>query len=284
MKHTHILFLAFATVVFACEDKEINWKVDHVEQMLVVEGRFTDELKKHQLTLTLSENYFVNRHTTRVTDANVSITDGTNTYNYTETTTPGIYETLDSVAGIVGINYTLNIELNKPINGTNHYYCSSIMRPTIKIDSMNSYIFRNPMPTGDSLMLLIEVFGQEKSPKGDYYASEIYINNRQINDTIDKQQVYNDETNGLEGNNVNYFFFFCNQVKPGDATRFSLLSVNRAYSDFVTAISQIAKYDDPMGFSGPPANAIGNIQGGKALGYFMISAISTGVCIAQDER
>jgi hypothetical protein len=284
MKYTHIIYLAFAILATACEDKEINWKVDHVDQMLVVEGSFTDEYKKHQLILTLSEDYFVNRHTTRISDATVSITDGANTYNYVETS-PGIYETADPVAGVIGMNYTLNIDLNKPVNGTTHYYSSSVMKPTIKIDSLKSYVFRNPITgEGDSLILIFEVFGKEKSPKGDYYASEIYINNTQINDTIDKQLVYNDETDGLDGNDVNYFFIFSNSIRPGDTTRFSLLSVNRSYQEFVTGIQNIAEYNDPMGFSGPPANAIGNIQGGKALGFFLISSVGTGIAIVKDER
>lgn len=284
MKYIKTILLAFSILTIACEDKEINWKVDHIDQMLVVEGSFTDELKKHRLILTLSEDYFVNRRTTRVSNANVSITDGVNTINYEETTSPGIYETADSVAGVVGKNYTLNIELNKPVNGTTHYYCNSVMKPTIKIDHLNSYIFKNPMGEGDSLILIFEVFGKENSPKGDYYASEIYINGTQINDTIDKQLVYNDETNGLDGNYVNYFFVFSNNVKPGDTTQFSLLSVTRSYSEFVTGIKNIANYNDPLGFSGPPANAIGNIQGGKALGFFLISSVGTGVAIAKDER
>jgi hypothetical protein len=36
--------------------------------------------------------------------------------------------------------------------------------------------------------------------------------------------------------------------------------------------------------TGPPANAIGNIQGGDALGYFRVSFVSSSSTIIRDMR
>lgn len=284
MKKVYYIILLASLFLTACENREIDWEVKSVDQMLVVEGSFTDELKKHQLSLSLSEDYFINRHTSKVSKAQVSITDGTNTYLYKETAIPGLYETIDSIAGIVGKTYTLNIDLDKPLSGSSHFYCSSLMRPTIKIDSLVSFIYKNPTEEGDSMILFFEIYGLENSPKGDYYTTDIYINNKLLNDTIDERSIYYDEASGFDGKEINYVVSFTNEVKPMDTIRFSFISVDRAYYDFVTGVVNIAKYNDPMGFSGPPANAVGNIKGGKAIGFFNISSVSTGISLAIDRR
>lgn len=277
------ILTVFSVFLVACEDEEVKWEVEPVNQMLVVEGSFTDQLKKHQVILTLSENYFANHKTTRVTDANVSITDGTNTFSYIQTSIPGVYETADSVAGVPGTNYTLSIDLKSPVNGTNHYYCSSVMGPSIKIDSMAVLLFKNPYYKKDldidSMLVTLTVFGQEPPAKGNCYSSEFYVNNINLNDTIDQKIFFDDEM--INGNYVNEFYKFSNKIKPGDTVKFQLFSVKRDYQDFATGVVQIAEYNDPLGFSGPPANAIGNIKGAKALGYFLISSVGESSCIVE---
>ena len=60
----------------------------------------------------------------------------------------------------------------------------------------------------------------------------------------------------------------------GDTLDMEFRSINEAYYDFINGVKRISRGTDPFGFSGPPANAIGNIEGGDALGFFIASAVT----------
>ena len=68
---------------------------------------------------------------------------------------------------------------------------------------------------------------------------------------------------------------FFEDVNPEDSVGLEISTVTEEYNQFVTGISNIANQSgNPFDMSGPPANAVGNIQGGDAVGYFRVSAAS----------
>lgn len=282
-----ILFCLIALLSVSCE-KQIPWKTDKMPVMLVVEGSFTNEYKQQQVKLSLSEDYFYNKPTPKVSGATVTVSDGTNTYGFTEDPAgSGIYKTNDSVAGVPGKTYTLNIDLKEPINNTSHYYASEQLIPGITLDSVLAYIYKNPVYNGspgqDSLLTIIVAFGQDPPEMKNYYQLNLYKNQTLINDTIDKV-VVTDDKEGINGQYVNSFFFF-RQFDPGDTVQFEIISISRDYYDFVNSTQDLANQSfDPFNMSGPPANAVGNIRGAQAIGFFSVDYVSRKTTIAQNYK
>lgn len=281
----YILYTLLAIIIFTSCEKEVDWKTEEMPVMLVVDGSFTNEFKKHQVKLSLSADYFYNKPAPVVSGAVVTISDGTNIIPFTENPVgSGIYETIDPVAGIAGKTYTLDINLDEPVNGISHYYAMADLIKGIDIDSLSAYIYKNPIymeGSGmDSLITVILVFGQEPGDIKNYYQMNLYNNNVLINDTIDEVSVVDDKE-GMNGEPVSSFFFF-QQFNEEDTVRFELVSVERKYYDFITGIKNLAGQSfDPFNMSGPPANAVGNIEGAMAIGFFKTGYVSRASAIAK---
>jgi hypothetical protein len=79
---------------------------------LVIEGLITDELKQHTVKLTRSGKALPDSPYEVVSEAEVTITDGTTIFILNELKDqPGVYQT-DSLRGEVGKHYTLLVEIN----------------------------------------------------------------------------------------------------------------------------------------------------------------------------
>ena len=277
-----IITIILFTIV-SCE-KEVDWETKEMPVMLTVEGSITNEFKKHQVKLSLSADYFYNKPVPVVSDASVSITDGINIFEFAENPAgSGIYETIDSVAGVAGKTYTLNIDLKEPVNGTYHYYANAQLIKGIDIDSIQAFIYENPVymeDTGmDSLITVLILFGHEPSNIKNYYQLNLYDNNVLLSDTVDEISVISDK-NGMNGEMVSSFFFF-HQYDEGDTVQFELLSVEESYFDFIEGVQNIASQSaDPFNMSGPSANAPGNIMGADAIGFFKTAYISQASTLA----
>ena len=272
----------------SCKDsiQEIDWQVTDSESRLVVEGSFTDQFKKHGIYLKKSANYFYNMPLEGVSHANVSISDGLKTWMYIESNKKGYYETADSVKGIPGKTYTLTIDLENPLNSERHYTVVSEMKKTIIIDSMLCFAYTNPFKVKgnpDSTLLQIISFGKEPATTNDYYHFKIYKNDTILKDTASMYSVENDINSGFNGKN----YMIRTEVgsfKSHDIIQFEIWSADKQYFDFITGISNIVNNaGDPLGFSPPMANALGNIKGGDAFGYFRISSVSSGKAFVKKE-
>ena len=71
-------------------------------------------------------------------------------------------------------------------------------------------------------------------------------------------------------------------VAAHDTITFNLFSINKAYYNYIDAVSKIDQTGDIYSPQGPPANAPGNVDG--ALGYFIATYISTSKSVAIDMR
>jgi hypothetical protein len=80
---------------------------------------------------------------------------------------------------------------------------------------------------------------------------------------------------------INYMAVIRN-VAAHDTITFNLFSINKAYYNYIDAVSKIDQTGNIYSPEGPPANAPGNVDG--ALGFFIATYISTGKSVAIDMR
>ena len=271
------LLASIIIILVCCEpEEEISWKVDEVPERLVVEGSITNELKIHTVTLKKSGNYFSNAAAEVVSGAYVSITDGSNVFFLEEDPAgSGIYNTTEEVRGDTGRLYTLNVDIEIPLNNETHFSANSFLNRTVRTDSMISILYDSPFVFNpdDTVILVINIFGYEPEPAGDYYIASLYRNGTLLNDTIDEYITIYDRDGGINGESI-FPFAFMDDFVAGDTVDMEFRSINEAYYDFIDGVKRISRGTDPFGFSGPPANAVGNIEGGDALGFFIASAVT----------
>jgi hypothetical protein len=279
MKNSIYILSIFIFLVSACKDsyQEIDWELNDQPSRLIVVGEVTSEYKQHTIFLKQSTSYFSNQELPKVSGATVMVSDGANTYSFAEdAVSKGTYISEEEFAGEVGKTYSLDIELESAINGETSYSASSIMNEGIQIQNSVSYIYENPLEEvgeGDSTVLLTYVIGPESPEVGDYYAINLYKNSKLLNDTIDELEVLYDDESGINGENLITFFFF-EVFQETDTVTIEIKSVDKGYYEFIDGVKEVAEGYDPFGFSGPPANPVGNIQGGGAFGYFLASYVS----------
>ena len=275
-------------LILGCEDEQIRWKTEHVDRMLVVEGSLTNEKKVHRIRLSTSADYFDNKETPRVSGAQVTVTSQLDTFRFEELPDQeGVYTTTSEVAGKTGQTYRLDIHLPEPIRGQTHYHASETMIKGIDLDAIEAYLYENPIYVEespmDSLILYVTAYGEEPSGIRNYYAVNLFRNNKALKDTIDEVDIYSD-TEELEGDYINYLFFF-EHFQPGDTVGLELATVSKAYRKYVTGLKNIVNQSgNPFDMSGPPANAIGNMEGGESLGFFRVSYVSKARSVVQDRR
>ena len=272
------VLIVLLIIVVCCEPtKEISWKTDNIPVRLVVDGLITDELKKHTVTLTKTDDYFSNKEAEVVSNAIITISDGNNIFNLEENPLgSGIYKTIDEVKGEVGKTYTLDIQLDNPLNDETHFTTSSVLNQSIRADSMVSFLYDNPFTydENDTIILVIGIFGHEPEPEGNYYNIKYYRNGDLLNDTIDESSITNDQEYGIDG--VDFMTFYINEnFIVDDTVKLEIQSISEEYYNFIRGVQKISEGADPFGFSGPPANPVGNIEGGGALGFFVASSVTS---------
>lgn len=282
MKRIYIIYPLLLLFFMACNDsyQRIDWELEDSETRLVVEGDLTSELKFQQIKLTESNDYFSNTVPQEITDAKVYVTTDDEHYAYSYSVNDGVYLSDEPFAGEVGKTYTLNIELNDPINNETYFTSISEMNRGIEIDSISAVLFENILQFStqdDSLMLFVTSYGWEPKGEGDFYEFVFFINDTALSDTVVDRSVIHDLTGGIENLYAIPALLF-EQVEVGDKITLEIHSVSEAYEAYISGIKQIAQGTDPLGMSGPPANAVGNIVGGEAMGFFQARYITSSYC------
>lgn len=281
MKNSSILFLLFTLIVGSCtkQIEEIGWDIPKQNSMLVVDGMVTNEHKKHEVNLSLSSNYFSKKAPFAVQNASVSINDGTNDYLFSESTeAPGKYISDEAFAGMPGNTYSLNILLSEEINGKKTYTSSAKMKQGLDIDSIYCEVF--DLPEGlldddterrDTNIIVIYYYGYEPETKGDHYFAKVYKNEEPLLDNAKEYPFSSDIDRNGEYTNM---IVMLKNVSDNDVINFNLYSATEKYYDYINSISKIDETGSIYSPQGPPANALGNVEG--ALGYFVASYHSSG--------
>jgi hypothetical protein len=287
-----LLFLWTGIAVAGCNsqmEEEISWGLDEYPDLLVVEGSLTNETKHHVISLSLTGPYFETTRVRPVTDALVQVSDGTNTFVYTESEiNRGTYVSDSAFAGKPLVSYSLDITLVKPLNGISHYTATSVMPEGIEIDTILCEIYELPdlgFPgestdeEKDTTILSIYMVGKEPENPDNFYLASIFQNEIPWQPTSqDLLRFTDDYSNGLYSD----YILFAKNVGANDTIRLKISSVENSYYDYIGSIQQMEQSGSAYNMSGPPANAIGNVQ--NALGYFYATYISEKTSYAIDKR
>jgi hypothetical protein len=264
-------------VAFSCTER-IDIELDESFTRLVVDGSITTDTKAHTVVLTATSSYFYNQPSPPVTGAQVSITDGTTVFYLTEQT-PGVYRTADSVHGIPGNTYTMNIKLANEIGGYKDYSASSTIIPVSSLDSI-SLLFHPEW--SDKGIWEVKCFVKEP-PTVDFYRFLLSKNQTMLTDTLNEWLITDDlffngnYTNGLPIGYLDQGSAEQN-LKPGDTVTAEVNSIGKDYYSFLVEAQTELFGSNPL-FSGPPANIKGNINNG-AVGFFIAYSVSRSYAIA----
>jgi hypothetical protein len=281
-------YLIFAAALVSCGEMEepIDWDTKNIPEKLIVEGWLTNQSDPHEITLKTTADYFSGQALPVVSDAEVAVTGNGQTYEYAEVDTlPGTYRAVNEYAGVKGIEYQLNISLPKAIDGTINYTAKAPVIEGMRIDSGLAEMYENPfsMDEEDSVLTFVVLYGQEPGDIENYYLIKYFRNGQQLNDSVNVYTIFNDYDQ--EANGKDYMILGVDyELVDGDTLSLELYSISKNFYHFVTAAQQISYPADPMGFQGPPANAVGNINEGKGLGYFTGAYMSRVDIIVKDKR
>jgi hypothetical protein len=275
---THIFIVSIlAFFTFSCTER-IDIELDESFTRLVVDGAITTDAKAHTVVLTATSSYFYNQPPPPVTGAQVSITDGTTVFLLSEQT-PGVYRTADSVHGIPGRTYTMNIKLAGEIGGYKDYSASSTLIPVSSLDSISLLFHPEWSEKG---IWEVKCYVQEP-PTVDFYRFLLSKNQTMLTDTLNEWLITDDMffngnyTNGLPIGYLDQGSAEQN-LKPGDTVTAEVNSIGKDYYSFLVEAQTELFGSNPL-FSGPPANIKGNISNG-AVGFFIAYSVSRSYAIA----
>lgn len=266
--------------------EEIDWETENIPSKLVVEGNVTNQIGNHPITLTYSDPYFANQPPRPVKNASVLVMVENTRFSYAERADmPGVYESTEQFSGKPGAFHTLNIELNEAIDGEKSYSAQSKMPMTFIIDTIEAQIFTNPMGESeeDKQGVLMLVTGKEEAHVKNYYYTKFYRNSKCLDDTVTNLTIFSDSD--LDADGKEYLLLSTSFLyNTGDTLGLELCSISEHYHRYITACKKISIPADPFGFSSPPADAQGNVNNGKALGYFYATMVSKGKTVVLSDE
>jgi len=271
MKNILYTILTFILILSSCTEP-YDTELESGFVRLVVQGSISDELKIHQVILSKSADYFSNEPAPKVSGANISISDGENSFNLTEIS-DGIYET-DSIAGVPGKTYTLTI-----VSDGITYESQCYMNYCPPIDSINfGYYDLSQYDIVDSSAYIL-LNAMEPETPDNFYMWNIYRNGVLETDTIN--EVYFSDDVFING----YYMYdaevgWVRNVAIDDTITLEMLAITEEYFNYIYQLLSVTDWN--MGpFGGPPANPNGNIKeindngndNDDPLGFFLAYSI-----------
>ena len=250
MKKLIYIIIGFILLLSSCTEP-YGTELDSGYVRLVVQGSITNELKPHQVYLSKSADYFSNEAAPRVTGADVSISDGENTF-YLSEISDGIYET-DTIAGEVGKTYTLTITTEGETYEASCYlnYCPPIDSINFGFYDLSAYDIID-----SSAYILLNAM--EPATPDNYYMWNAYRNGVLETDTLN--EVYFSDDQFING----YYMYdaevaWVRKVEVDDTITLEMLAITEEYYDYLNQVMTVTEWN--MGpFGGPPANPNGNIM------------------------
>jgi hypothetical protein len=289
----YIVFITLTIIILTgCSnmEEEITWNTKNVPAKAVVEGSIISDTCYQRIRLTQSADYFLNDKTPRISDAQVTVTDGSHIYIFEESdSVPGDYYSTERFAGIPGITYNLNVNLQEPLDGTSTLSANDQMIQGFSIDSLKVYVFKNPYAAFrqeddedvDTTIVVFYMIGKQPKDVVNYYLVQIYRNGVPAFDNIGDMELINDEYSE-DPEETELFFFYEKNVAVNDTMSIELTSVSKEFYEYVSTLKNLATPPDAMGFSGPPADVVGNINSGSQKGFFYTGQKSRFTAIARE--
>ncbi len=276
-KYKLIFLLATIILIASCtEDITNEIKLDNTYVRLVVDGNFTTDTTAQKVILSKSGSAVGGDSINYVSNAIVSITDGTTLFPLT-LTKKGTYETKPDVYGIPGRTYTLNITVDLNNDGVmEQYTASSLLRGENPIDSIHVVMENN----NRNKSWIINLFGLDNGQSRNYYLMKALKNHIMLTDSAyEYDQIGNNI--GFEGK---YYMGFAvyrlsydkpdERLVPGDTVTLEMDGITEDYANYLIAFITEYYPKIPM-FSGPSANIPTNVYPqDNAVGFFAAYSIS----------
>lgn len=276
MKKAEIIFF-WVLVVLLCGrcTEYIDLELETSSRRLVVDGMITDERQMQYLRLTQSVPFLSDTVSPPVSGANVYITNGYGVEILRESKEmPGFYLTENDFTAPPENYYELTISgVDIDEDGeTETYRAVSYMPEVEKPDSINLVYDE----TWEIWKVLL--YGSDNLETEDYYLFRLMINGTLISDNISEYNVASDRffedgrADGVWVQSIN-----ANRdaepLQEGDVVSLQMCGITEAYFDFLEGVQREGRGQYPL-FSGPPANAPGNISN-DALGFFAAFSVSS---------
>jgi hypothetical protein len=274
---TYSLLVFGILFAFGSCTEEFTPELDTTYARLVVDGGITTDTAIHRITLFRSSDPLNQLPKKAVSNAVVTISDGTTILTLTENpSNPGVYETPSGVYGVPGKNYILNIaNVDIDEDGANEAYtASSFLKAINPIDSIR-VLSQNYSSRQKGW--LINMFTRDIGGKS-FYCVKAYRNNKLVTDSLKEYGIANNI--GFEGKyypGISVYYFNNDKddekVAVGDTITLELNGITEEYYNFINGCLAESRPKDPI-FSGPSANVITNISpADKAMGFFKVYSI-----------
>jgi hypothetical protein len=258
-----MLLTVLALAPFSCTE-EIQWELDfHQEEVIVVEGKITNEVRQHEVRLTRPV-YEMNGTPETITGAVVEINDGRTLHLLTEDPArPGTYLTDARFAGTVNQGYQLRIGL-----GDKRYTAVAFMHEVTPIQFMRVVRVQDQPP-------LYEAYISNDSEGSSIVRLELDWSHLTGYDTLPYEDnhalIYHYSLNSVD---VNRFFSPERErvwFPPGTIVYREKESVSREYAEFLRGMLSETDWRGGI-FDVLPGNARTNLSEG-AIGFFTAAAV-----------
>lgn len=262
MKNIFLIIITISLALFGCK-KKIKLDLNTEEnKRLIVDAQFSTFAQEHEVKLQLSSNYYSTDQSVLVSGATVSVSDGTNTFVYSETS-PGVYKTLPTAAAIPEKEYTLTINYNGKTYTAKDYCDEAPILDTVLTEII--YEDNNTDIAGVEL----KISTQEKAGGRDFYAWKIYVNGELRNGEV-SEQIAIDGDNYPDGVYFNErTITFIDEVNAGDTIKVAQHAISKFTYESIQAILFQTEFRGGI-FDSPPANVPTNMSEG-AMGIFTVS-------------
>ncbi len=284
IKYTYITAIFSLLILTSCEDV-ITVDNGFETSQLVVDAWITNEGGQQTIQLTESQDYFDNRLPTGITDAEVTVTNGTNTYEFTHDV-DGIYvwsPTMGNTLGSIGDEFTLTINKDDKIITS-----TTTLNPVPEIDSISIYFETDAFGADDGYFA--ELYARDLPGKGNTYWVKSYRNDTLLNRPQELNIIYDatfDAGTDIDGTTfIRPLRFAINatddsglprDLNPGDRVRCEIYSISNEAFRFLQIVQEQTTNGDNSIFALPVANSRGNIfdqNGNRVLGIFNVAAVS----------
>jgi len=269
------LFLsAFAFVIASSScTKDIDFDLNEEQERIVVDALITNVKQKHLIRITKTTTFFKTYVDAPVAEnANVVVSDGTNTYLCIEET-PGHYYTAE-LAFEADKNYSLTIDYEGTTYTANDYMNSTMEIDTIRTTESDEFSFQSGQ---EELLASVIMEAQESPGLGDHYLWKLQVKKP---DTAykDLSPTYRDWTFSsdefVDGRSpVDGWPIFeripTSEIVSGSTVRVQMFGISKGYYDFLDGLGKQV-FRGGL-FDGPPANISSNFDNG-ALGYFVAAS------------
>lgn len=282
----HILLIGVIILGLISCREDIKIKPAEGEQLLGVSGSITNELKKHELTLSRTMGFYEEGDQEMVSDASIFVHDNNDTIWYEETEESGVYQMVTEYAGKENHTYFLSIDLPEH-EGGGHYFSQSTMETGIEtIDSLVIKQYKIADVEINGVLGLYPYF-MSIADENAYYMIKVAVNDSIINgDKITNCYIFsllgmsgwyfNGTMMAMMAGEIPVWDFYdgdsqgANQANNcifhGDTIRMDLSVIPAGFASYVSSITA-SNGSNPM--LGTPSNVSTNIgPDGKAVGFF----------------